>query len=298
MARIVVGTASWTDKTLIASGRFYPPKCTTAEDRLRYYASQFPFVEVDSSYYAIPDPQVAQLWAERTPPSFLFNVKAFRLLTGHQTAPAVLPKDIAKALGPIAKDAPAEIREAVWERFRLGLEPLQRAGKLVAVHFQFAPWVAFHPRNLEHIDECRERLRGLRLVVEFRNKTWFEGRHAQQTLDFERKRGLVNAVVDEPQGLANTIPSIWDVTTPQLAVVRLHGRNHGTWNRKGLASSAQRFNYDYDTDELTELSERIRRLGSQTELTQVVFNNNYEDQGQRNARELTRLLATIATTRN
>ena len=142
------------------------------------------------------------------------------------------------------------------------------------------------------------RLRGLRLVVEFRNKTWFEGRHAQQTLDFERKRGLVNAVVDEPQGLANTIPSIWDVTTPQLAVVRLHGRNHGTWNRKGLASSAQRFNYDYDTDELTELSERIRRLGSQTELTQVVFNNNYEDQGQRNARELTRLLATIATTRN
>ena len=304
MARIVVGTASWTDKTLIASGRFYPPKCTTAEDRLRYYASQFPFVEVDSSYYAIPDPQVAQLWAERTPPSFLFNVKAFRLLTGHQTAPAVLPKDIAKALGPIAnrnlyyKDAPAEIREAVWERFRLGLEPLQRAGKLVAVHLQIAPWVAFHPHNLEHIDECRERLRGLRLVVEFRNKTWFEGRHAQQTLDFERKRGLVNAVVDEPQGLANTIPSIWDVTTPQLAVVRLHGRNHGTWNRKGLASSAQRFNYDYDTAESTELSERIRRLGSQTELTQVVFNNNYEDQGQRNARELTRLLATIATTRN
>src|SRR5437588_2873703 len=192
MRTILVGTASWTDNTLIASGRFYPPKCTTAEDRLRYYASQFPFVEVDSCYYAIPDPQVAQLWAERTPPSFLFNVKAFRLLSGHQTAPAVLPKDIAKALGPIAnrnlyyKDAPAEIREAVWERFRLGLEPLQRAGKLVAVHFQFAPWVAFHPRNLEHIDECRERLRGLRLVVEFRNKTWFEGRHAQQTLDFER----------------------------------------------------------------------------------------------------------------
>jgi uncharacterized protein YecE (DUF72 family) len=300
MARILVGTASWTDKTLIASGRFYPAQCTTPEDRLRYYASQFPFVEIDSSYYAIPEARVAQLWAERTPPAFVFNVKAFRLLTGHQTAPAALPKDIASALGPIEakniyyKDLPVEIRDAVWKRFRLGIEPLHRAGKLVAVHFQFAPWVAFHPRNLEHIDECRERLAGVQLSVEFRNKTWFEGRHAQMTLDFERKHGITNAVVDEPQGMSNTIPSVWEVTAPQLAIVRLHGRNHGTWNKKGLTSSAQRFNYDYNTTELTGLAAMIRELGAQTQLTQVVFNNNYGDQGQRNARELTQLLAPSA----
>ena len=296
MARILVGTASWTDKTLIASGRFYPPKDNAPEGRLRYYASQFPLVEVDSSYYAIPDARVAQLWAERTPPSFVFNVKAFRLLTGHQTAPAALPPDIAKALGPIKsknlyyKDAPDEIREAVWNRFRQGIEPLHRAGKLVAVHFQFAPWVAFHPRNMEHVDECRERLRGLQLSIEFRNKSWFDDRHAQRTLDFERERGLANVVVDEPQGMRNTIPSVWEVTTPKLAVVRLHGRNHGTWNQKGLQTSAERFNYDYNTAELTELATMIRRLGTQADLTQVIFNNNYEDQGQRNARELTRLL--------
>ncbi len=301
MARILVGTASWTDKTLIASGRFYPPTHNTPEDRLRYYASQFPLVEVDSSYYAIPEARVAQLWAERTPTSFLFNVKAFRLLTGHQTAAAALPSDIAKALGPIKtknlyyKDTPAEIRDTVWERFRQGIEPLYRAGKLVAVHFQFAPWVAFHPRNMEHVDECRERLRGLQLSIEFRNKTWFEGGHAQRTLDFERERGLANVVVDEPQGSSNTIPSVWEATTPHLAVVRLHGRNHGTWNQKGLQTSAQRFNYDYDTTELTELAKMIRRLGTQADLTQVIFNNNYEDQGQRNARELTRLLAATAS---
>ena len=238
MACILVGTASWTDKTLIASGRFYPPNDNTPESRLRYYASQFPLVEVDSSYYAIPEARVAQLWAERTPPSFLFNVKAFRLLTGHQTAPGALPPDIAKALGPIKsknlyyKDAPDEIRDAVWDRFRQGIEPLQRAGKLVAVHFQFAPWVAFHPRNMEHIEECREQLRGLQLSIEFRNKTWFEGKHAQRTLDFERERGLANVVVDEPQGPANTIPSVWEVTTPRLAVVRLHGRNHAPGIKK------------------------------------------------------------------
>ena len=85
MTRILIGSASWTDKTLLECGRFYPADCKTAEARLRFYASQFPLVEVDSSYYAIPVPQTAQLWAERTPSNFVFNVKAFRLFTGHQT---------------------------------------------------------------------------------------------------------------------------------------------------------------------------------------------------------------------
>jgi uncharacterized protein YecE (DUF72 family) len=73
VAKILIGTASWTDKSLIASGRFYPPKCSTPEARLRYYSSQFPIVEVDSNYYAMPAPQVSQLWVERTPPNFTFN---------------------------------------------------------------------------------------------------------------------------------------------------------------------------------------------------------------------------------
>src|SRR5258708_23415763 len=98
---LLLGTAAWTDKSLMARGGFYPPKCTSPEDRLRYYASQFPLVEVDSSYYAMPKPEVAQLWAERTPTTFTFNIKAFRLFTGHQTSPAALPKDVAEALGPV-----------------------------------------------------------------------------------------------------------------------------------------------------------------------------------------------------
>src|SRR5690349_18044799 len=87
---VLVGTASWTDKTLIACGRFYPKEASSAEARLRYYASQFPIVEVDSSYYAMPAPATAQLWAERTPDTFTMNVKAFRLFTGHHTSPTVL----------------------------------------------------------------------------------------------------------------------------------------------------------------------------------------------------------------
>lgn len=95
---IFVGTASWTDPTLIASRRFYPAGCTSAEARLRFYATQFPLVEVDSSYYAMPSASNSVLWVERTPAHFTFNVKAFRLFTGHQTDRAKLPKDIQAAL--------------------------------------------------------------------------------------------------------------------------------------------------------------------------------------------------------
>lgn len=296
MGKILVGTASWTDKSLISSGRFYPPKCSSAEERLRYYASQFPMVEVDSSYYAMPTPEVAQLWAERTPPGFTFNVKAFRLFTGHQTAPTSLPKDIAEALAPIAKkhlyykEMPAELAAEMWRRFRSALEPLKRADKLTAVLFQFAPWVAFHPENRKHIEMCQQELDGYLLAVEFRNKTWFEGKRAAITLDFERTRKLVNVVVDEPQGIANFIPSIWEVTNPALTVIRLHGRNHATWNKKGLTSSADRFNYDYSDEELSELARMTHVLSHQADLTHVVFNNNFEDQGQRNARTLINML--------
>ena len=110
-------------------------------------------VEVDSSYYAMPKPEVAQLWAERTPQDFTFNIKAFRLFTGHQTSTAALPKDVAEALGPVQKknlyykDLPREITEEMWRQYREGIEPLKRSGKLAAVHFQFAPWVAYHPKK-------------------------------------------------------------------------------------------------------------------------------------------------------
>lgn len=142
---IKVGTASWTDKTLIDSKRFYPPGCSSAEARLRYYASQFPLVEVDSSYYAMPSGSNAALWVERTPPGFTFDIKAFRLFTGHQTARESFPKDIQAALSDTGKknlyyrDVPPEIRDELWRRYFEAIEPLRAAGKLGAVLFQFAP---------------------------------------------------------------------------------------------------------------------------------------------------------------
>jgi uncharacterized protein YecE (DUF72 family) len=298
MSTILVGTSSWTDKTLIESRKFYPASATTPEERLRYYASQFPIVEIDSSYYGIPAIENAQRWVERTPSGFVFNIKAYRLFTRHQTPVVSLAKDFREALGPVRnknvyeKDIPDEITLELWRQFRAVLEVLRDAGKLGAVHMQFAPWVAFHPESFGYIEYCRAMLAGFTVAVEFRNKTWFDTeRHTARTLAFERENGLVNVVVDEPQGMANTIPSVWEVTNPVLSIVRLHGRNHGTWNRKGLNASSQRFDYDYNEDELKEIGSHVKSIADKVETTHVLFNNNYQDQGQRGARALTAIVA-------
>ena len=297
MAKILVGTSSWTDKTLIECGRFYPASATTPEDRLRYYASQFPIVEIDSSYYGIPSVENAQRWVERTPRGFVFNIKTYRLFTRHQTPLASLGKDIREALGPLSKknvydkDVPEELTLELWRQFRSVLDILRDAGKLGAVHMQFAPWVAFHPESFGYIEHCRAMLAGFTVAVEFRNRSWFESdRHAARTLQFERDNALVNVVVDAPQGIPNTIPSVWEVTNPSLSVVRLHGRNHGTWNRKGLKTSSQRFDYDYNDDELKEIAGEVAEIADKVETTHVLFNNNYQDQGQRGAATLRTLL--------
>lgn len=296
MDNVLVGTASWTDKTLVACGRFYPPSCKTAEQRLRFYAQQFPLVEVDSSYYGMPTPQNALLWAERTPAHFTFNIKAFRLFTGHQTPPTALHRDVLKALGPDVprmlyyEDLPAELRDELWRRFREALAPLQQAGKLGAVHFQFAPWLLRNRAGIAHVEHCVERMQGFLLAAEFRHGTWFFGEHLESTLQWERELGLVHTVVDSPQGFANCVPCVWDVTNPRLAILRLHGRNKETWNKKGLAASSARFDYQYSVDELAAMLPEIAHLAAQAQRVHVVFNTNNEDQGQVGARLLGQLL--------
>jgi uncharacterized protein YecE (DUF72 family) len=298
---IAVGTCSWTDPSLIKSGGFYPKGCSSAEARLRFYASCFPVVEVDSSYFAMPVPENAALWVERTPADFRFNIKAFRALTGHQTPPAAFPPDLQPllpALEPRQRnhyyaDLPAELREELWRRFVEAIAPLRHSGKLRAVHFQFAPWVSASRDWVAHVEHCVERMAGHRLAVEFRNQSWFAPDRAERTLDWERALGVVHVVVDEPQGVGHYAQGVWAVTDPALAVVRLHGRNAETWNARGLTASSERFNYEYRDDELQDLAERSARLAREAFEVQVLVNVNYEDQGIRAARRLQALLAAM-----
>ncbi|MBT2321879.1 DUF72 domain-containing protein [Variovorax paradoxus] len=297
---ILVGTASWTDKTLIDCGRFYPKEVKTPEARLRYYASLFSLVEIDSSYYGIPAPTNAQNWAERTPAGFVFNLKAFRLFTGHQTDPKVLHKDIKEALAVGSsstttktlyyRSTPPEIRTELWRRFIDALLPLKDAGKLGLVHFQFPPWLMCNGEGHAHVSHCVEMMAGHTVSIEFRHGSWFSEAHRAGTIDFLRELKAVHTIVDGPQGFANSVPLLAETTNPDFALIRLHGRNVDTYNLKGASSAAERFDYDYPDKEIAELVVEALRIAYRVRNTHIIFNNCDEDKGQRNGLTFLKML--------
>ena len=190
MAQIRLGTAGWTDKTLIDSG-WYPKDANTPEKRLRYYASQFPLVEVDSTYYALPAEQTAATWRDRTPAEFIFNIKAFSLFTQHPTPVKAMPADLREAAAGetgkervYLKDVDPAVADQAWDRFFAALEPLREAGKLGAILLQFPPWFPISRANKDYIVACAERAAPRRVCVEFRNHTWMTDDNQKETLDF------------------------------------------------------------------------------------------------------------------
>jgi uncharacterized protein YecE (DUF72 family) len=296
MGDILVGTCSWTDPTLIESRRFYPDWARSAEARLQYYASQFPVVEVDSSYYALPNDKTSGLWATRTGDRFLFDIKTFRLFTQHRTPHQALPKDIRQALPPELKDKtnlylrdlPQELTDELWRRFEHALLPLDSAGKLGVVLFQFPPW--FYPGNeqRDYILKCKEKLPQYRIAVEFRHNSWLNEKNVERSLAFLRENDLPYVCVDEPQGFKSSVPPVVEATS-DIALVRFHGRNRETWEKKGVTAT-ERFNYLYSEDELKEWVPRIRELATRTRQLHVLFNNCYADKATVNGRQIKLML--------
>jgi uncharacterized protein YecE (DUF72 family) len=287
VGRIKVGTASWTDRTLLASG-WYPTTANTAEKRLAYYARHFPLVEVDATYYAPPSEDTARLWAQRTPANFTFNIKAFSLLTGHPTKLSALPKDLRPETDKknVYPDAlPEQAYEDLWSRFLSALDPLVEAGKLGAILFQFPPWFTIRYANKQYILEVAARCRPLRIAVELRHESWFAGDNESETLDFLREHDLPYVCVDMPQGHTSSIPPVVAATS-DLAVVRFHGHSD-KWTSKDIH---EKFGYLYSEEELAQWAPRLRELSDQTSQTHVLMNNCYSDYAQRNAEHLIDLL--------
>ncbi len=294
---IKTGTCGWTDPTLLASG-WYPERIAKKPDeRLRYYAERFPLVENDASYYALPDPKLAALWAERTPAGFTMDLKAFATMTTHPTDPKRLPKDVRAELPAEAlakrrvypRDFPAEVRDELFARYWVALEPLRRAHKLGAILLQYPDWFVISKDNKAEIERARELLPDDRLAVEFRNFTWMSERNSAETLAFLRANGLTYVSVDEPQGFPSSIPPIAAVTNDDLAIVRFHGRNAGNWKKPGL-TAAERFDYSYSKAELGEWLAPIRRLAEEAKEVHLLMNNCYADKAVRNAADLGALL--------
>jgi uncharacterized protein YecE (DUF72 family) len=290
MGEIKVGTASWTDRTLIESG-WYPPEANSPAKRLEFYASRFPLVEVDATYYALPAERTAAAWATRTPAGFTFNVKAFGLFTQHPTRVAALPTDLRPAAQKIGKDNiylhqldPA-VTEQAWDRFLAALEPLRLDGKLGAILFQFPQWFPISRANKDYILFCAQRVAPRRVCIEFRNRTWMTPDNQSETLQFLADHQLPYVCVDMPQGFPSSIPPVV-AATADLAVVRMHGQSK-KWDSKDIY---ERFGYRYRKTELASWARKVRELAGQAEVTDVLLNNCYRDYAQVNAQQLAALL--------
>jgi uncharacterized protein YecE (DUF72 family) len=296
MGRIHVGTCSWTEKTMV--DLWYPKGVTTPEQRLRYYASRFDTVEVDSCYYAIPPKRYAQGWAERTPEHFIFHVKAYGLMTGHEVDVRSLPPELRDYPHTVehgrVHGAHPDMVDAAFDLFLDAIDPLREAGKLGGILMQFPPYFAAGDpaqvsRSLDYLEYVASRLEGYRTLVEFRHPSWVAPARLPGTLAFLRERGLAYVSVDNPQFPAHsTMPPLAEATA-DVAYVRMHGRNAATWFAKGAAAS-DRFDYLYSTAELEEWVPPVQQLASNADDTFVMFNNNKYDYAQRNAAEIATIL--------
>jgi len=260
-----IGICSFADEGLLKS--WYPRGVSTSKARLAYYAERFDTVEIDSTYYHLPDPDVTGRWAQRTPPEFVFHVKAHRTMTHHEDAPL----------------------EQSFAEFRASISPLELSGKLRGVLLQYHPRFKKSAEAKEELTRVRALLDPLVPLVEFRHRSWLEEDERADTLSFLEDESLAYVSVDAPPTRAsNVLPTVPAATGP-IAYVRFHGRNVKTWNIKAEKSS-ERFDWMYSEEELAEWVEELGRLTGETDEVYAMFNNNRDDFAPRSAQLLRGLL--------
>jgi uncharacterized protein YecE (DUF72 family) len=258
-ATVRIGTCSFADKGLLEA--WYPRGVSTAEKRLRYYAERFDVVEVDSPFYALPDPDVSARWAQRTPDGFTFHVKASAAMTWHDGEPT----------------------DEAFRQFRGALEPLELSGKLRGVLLQYHPRFKKSAAALDELARAPGRLAPLVPLIEFRHRSWMEEDEREDTLAFLERAGLAYVSVDSPRTRASNVMPRVAASTHAVAYVRFHGRNVQTWNIRGAASAAERFDWLYSPEELEEWVGPMQRLAEEATEVYALFNNNRDDFAPRSA---------------
>ena len=289
-APIRIGTCSWADDAL--AKHWYPPG-VTPKQRLVYYAEHFSTVEVDSTFYRVPGESMVQGWAGRTPDGFVMHVKAFGLMTRHPVKLEQVPPELREGL-PVDErgrvDRPSrEARGAVFRAFLDALAPLRDAGKLGGILFQLPPYVVWKPASLDYLEWANEQLRGDRMLVEPRHRSWFAEDVRDELLRWLERRGMTWVVVDAPKVAASNVPATLVAVTSPMAYVRFHGRNARTWNVRG-GSAAERFDHLYGEEELREWVSPLRELAGAAEEAYAFFNNNNQTNGVAQAPDGARLL--------
>ena len=291
--KILVGTASWSDPGFVK--RWYPEKLS-ASDRLPWYAQHFELVEVNSTFYSVPEPRMVERWCAATPDDFTFDVKLHQLFSFHSTPAKLLPPDLQSHAETDAKGKVKPtlgIQAALLKIFLRGMATLRGAGKLGALLLQLSP--AFSPRKheLNELEPLIQMLTDYELAIEFRNRNWALGDKLQSTIDFVRAHRAIFVNVDAPASDHFTVmPSdVDEVTNENLAYLRLHGRNAKAYvTGKTVAA---RFDYDYSDKEIAAVEKRSVKLAREARELHVIFNNNNLDYAPRAALRLRKALGQI-----
>ncbi len=293
MGRIVVGTSSWADPGFVEE--WYPPGLP-ARDRLAWYAERFEAVEVNSTFYAVPDRRTVERWVRQTPPAFTFDVKLHRLLSRHAAELKSLPPGVRERArtnerGRVALDA--KIEAAMLDETLAAVEPLAEHGRLSAFLLQLSPSFAPKRHDLDELEQLVERLAPRPVAIELRHRGWVEGDRLEMTLGWLADHGAAFVCTDSPQGKAVTMmPPVDAVTRDDLAYFRAHGRN--VQGYQSGRTVAERFAWDYGPDELKELAGRAEGLAADAEIVRVMFNNNRGADAPKAGERMRELLGQVA----
>lgn len=265
---IAIGLTGWGDHPDVYSA------VTAAKDKLFDYSGHFPVVELDTSFYAIPSVDNVEKWCKDTPESFQFVVKAYQGMTGH-----------------LRDELPFETRNDMFNAFRACLDTFNKHGKLAMVLVQFPPWFDCQTKNVNYIRYIRQQLADYSVAIEFRNQTWYSPQIKDKTITFLKENNLIHAVCDEPQAGSGSVPLV-PIATHEKALVRIHGRNVHGWRNIGHADNWRkvRFLYDYNEEELQQLSEQVRFINKQAKQVFVLFNNNSGGHAAKNAKRMQQIL--------
>jgi uncharacterized protein YecE (DUF72 family) len=291
--KILVGTASWSDPGFVE--RWYPKKMPAGE-RLAWYAQHFDLVEVNSTFYSVPEPKMVERWCAATPNNFTFDVKLHQLFSFHSTQAKLLPPALqrrAETDGRGRVKSTPDLQEALLKLFLRATSIFRVSGKLGVFLLQLSP--AFSPRKHElcELDPLIEMLSDYDLAIEFRNRNWAVGDQLQATIDFLQKHHAIFVNVDAPESdHFMVMPSeVDEVTDSNVAYLRLHGRNAKAYlTGKTVAA---RFDYDYTENEIAEVAQRSRKLAREARELHVIFNNNNLDYAPRAALRLRKALGQI-----
>ncbi|WP_078555668.1 DUF72 domain-containing protein [Bacillus alkalicellulosilyticus] len=250
------------------------PHGLAASDKLNEYSKHFSIVEVDSSFYAVQPTRNYQKWIRDTPESFQFIVKAYQGMTGH-----------------LRGKSPFIDQREMFSAFKESIHPLVEAGRLAMVLCQFPPWFDCKKENVAKLRDCKTRLEGLPVALEFRHQSWFTPSFKEQTLDFMKEEQWIHSICDEPQAGLGSVPTVLEPTDSDKTLIRFHGRNDKGWVAPGDGSWRDvRYLYRYSKDELSEWVSHLEKLNEKTKEIYVLFNNNSGGDAAQNAKELERLL--------